>query len=149
MGNYASTSDVAALVPYRPISSTTNPSTTQVSGWVDQAEAQIDAILRGVGLSVPATDAKTVLEFREAVAWKVSGVLLQAYASAVGDPGNTTGESRIKDWNDWLERVRTNPSQYGAEFGQGTSATNLTAFSISSGLAKSNFAPSFKLTEKF
>lgn len=150
MGNYATTAtNVAPLVPYRTIGASTSPSTTTVDSWIEEAEAELDGILSAQGLSVPLSGTNPIRIARGWVAEYVAGRVMRAYATAGGDPANEQGRTEIEAWRLRMKEIAMDASRFGAQLGQGTSATTLTSYAQSSGFDSSEFAPSFTRDEKF
>lgn len=149
MGSYASTTDVGARVPYRAIGASTNPSSTVVSGWIDDAEAELDGVLGAQGLSTPLTGTGPVRIAKSWVSEYVAGLVMRAYATAGGDPNNEQGSTEIAQWRARMTEIARDASRFGSVLGQGSTAATLTSYPRLSGLPDSDFAPRFTTTEKF
>ena len=55
MGTYVSTAQVSARLPYRTIDGSSSPTSTQVSEWIDEAEALIHGALNAAEVTTPIT----------------------------------------------------------------------------------------------
>lgn len=149
MGNYASSSDVGALVPYRTIGASSQPTTTQVSSWIDEAEAELDGVLAAQGLSTPLSGTGPIRIAKSWVSEYVAGRVLRAYATAGGDPTNEQGRTEIEQWRLRMKEIAADGSRFGSILGQGSAAVQLTSYPRLSGLPDTDFAPRFTTTEKF
>lgn len=151
MGNYSSSSYVAKLVPYYAIGASTTPSSTTVDEWVDQAEAELDGVLIAQGGTTPITGTRAINMARSWVSRRVKGQVLEAYASAGGDPANDNGAADAKWWDELIKSLRRDATVILAELGQGDAGTDLSSYVTdnSDGLTSSSFEPSFKRSEVF
>lgn len=110
MGTYVSTSHLEARIPYRTVSGSTSPSTTQVDYWIDEAEALIHGALSAVGLDGPFSDADQVKILRSWCLDYVEGRFRMAYAAAGGDGRNDDGKDLVERFEDRLSWIRSNGS---------------------------------------
>lgn len=103
---YAAASDVQALIgALFTIGSTSTPTTTQVSGWIDQYSAEVDGVLseRGYG-TIPATGTTDLLILKNVVAKRTAA---ETYFAAFGfDDSPANVEAWMADYNGFLAGLR-------------------------------------------
>lgn len=149
MGNYATlTADVLPLVPYRTLSASTQPTDTQANTWIASAEAELDGVLSAQGISVPLTATNPVAIARAWVAEYVAAKVQRAFATAGGED-TQQGQTEIDAWRLRMKEIAQDASRFGAVLGQGTSASTITSYALSSGFASTCFDPQFTTQEKF
>jgi hypothetical protein len=111
VGSYASTSDIAARLSGRTISTTSKPTTAQTSAWIDEAEAQIEGALASIGMTVPvASPARALVILRAWTLLYAEGHTRMAFASAGGDGTNDDGKDMLEQFYARLDFIRTNPT---------------------------------------
>ncbi|MFA5608407.1 MAG: hypothetical protein WDA07_14760 [Leucobacter sp.] len=110
---YATTADVQSLVRSKSgagvtIGPTTEPSATEVEGWLDQVSAEIDGILRSQGYeAAPATGANDLLLLKRYVAEKAAAMTWHAYYGAVaGDVVPARVKRWEEDYREFVARLR-------------------------------------------
>lgn len=109
MPAYGSVAGVAARAGREVPTAQDHPSDTVVSGWLDEAEAELlGAIQQAGGPASFAVDTRGWLQVRAKVELYVSGLLRIAHAGAGGDGGNNDGQDLRDAWVAYLERLRTN-----------------------------------------
>jgi hypothetical protein len=116
MAEYAALTDVQARLAGRTIDASSLPSSTQVEGWLDEAEAELNGTLISAGLPAPydSAHAKTILG--RWVTDYAEGRTRRAYASAGGDSTAQDGKDLIETWDRRLHDIVTppGPSRYEA-----------------------------------
>lgn len=115
MADWGSSAGVQTRNPYRTIDATSEPSSTDVVEWLDDAEAGLRSHLNAIGVTdLPADDTsdagKLLKRWSEDYA---TGMLLIAYAKSGGDGDNEDGENLIKAYDDRLADIIARPSVYG------------------------------------
>ena len=156
MGTYVSTAQVNARLPYRTIDGSSSPTSTQVSEWIDEAEALIHGALNAAEVTTPITGTDGIKIMRSWVLDYSVGRTRIAFASAGGDGSNDAGIEDIERFNDRVTDILNNPSRYSAMLnaGSGGSAArqirgvqtdNDDDLSVSGG----DFAPTFTRDEVF
>jgi hypothetical protein len=114
MTTYATSGDVQARVPYRDITATSKPSSDDVSGWINEAEAMLTAALRSSGISVPITAAEGLLLMRSWVLDYPIALVKMAYASAGGDGANEDGQAEMKRFEERIAAIESDPARHEA-----------------------------------
>lgn len=76
---------VHALAPRLPLSATTVPSQTDVTNWIDQVEAVVNAMLKTIGYQTPITGPASLVIVKDIVAHGVLARWLRALQYGVGD----------------------------------------------------------------
>ena len=123
--SWATYSDVQSRIPGRTIDATTKPSSTEVSAWVDEGEAEIYATLQAAGIDPTACAGAVALKIlRSWVCDYAEGHARMAYASAGGDGQNDDGKDILERFYKRLDDILANPSRYGAMLSAGTSPTD-------------------------
>lgn len=118
---YAAVSDVQARNPYRTIGASSKPTTTQVTAWITEAEAEVNGLLSALGLTSPATgDGATILKHK--VVAYVAGLVQQAYANAGGDE-NDDGRAEIDAWDQFLDELAAESVKWGGVLQGGSAGT--------------------------
>jgi len=156
VSTWSATGDVTARLPYRTIGSATEPSTTDVQVWLNEAEAFLTGTLQSAGL--PTTYSEGSVGQLMLQAWAsdyAEGRVRVAWASAGGDGNNDDGREEINRFFEILDRIRKNPVAFGAELATGDVAdavqqvrshvTDTADKSISAG----DFDPTITSTELF
>lgn len=125
MSTYAQVSDVQALLAGRTIGTTTAPTTTQVSTWIDQAEARANRELTASGLdTIPVTDATAIKLLTDPVASFVAARVLSAKRSQEDMPLDQARIAElVKVWDDWVADVRANGPRWAEMLSQSFSDT--------------------------
>lgn len=118
MGNYASATDVAARLPTRTISTTSTPTTAQVDAWIDQTEARLDGELKAAGFTTPVTGTAPINVLKDVVASRVAARWLQGISAGTDTEDNALSENLLKEWDGFLEQVRSDPSRVAEMIGQ-------------------------------
>ncbi|MCK9569882.1 hypothetical protein M0R72_13140 [Candidatus Pacearchaeota archaeon] len=75
---YCTITDVQALNPKRTYSTTTTPTTTQVTALIDRIASEIDAVLAAKGYTIPVTTPTTFVTFLKTVNAYGAGALAEA-----------------------------------------------------------------------
>lgn len=107
MGNYASIDDITTRLDTRGItfSGSTNPTDAEVSGLIDQVEAEIDSVLVGQGYAtVPANGTRDVKMLRRYTADKVAAETVKIIFTAQQLPDWV--KSWLDDYAAFLNRLR-------------------------------------------
>lgn len=157
MGDYASSSDVVARIPYPTLDTNSTPSTTQISSWIDKAEARLNNALRAAQVApVPVTDSDGVSELNDLVTSYAEGRTRAALAAAGGDGDNEDGQDLIDDFEELLKDIQKHPSWYEAKFNQGSASSSTrrlrgAALDNSDGdsISDGDFGPTFTREEAF
>lgn len=114
MPTWSSVSDVSARVSYATINGTSKPTDTQVSGWIDYAEAIMRAVLAAQGLSTTyavLSDAALILG-----KWATDyaeGQTRKVWAE------HKEGDALIDAFEEFVEKMRTRTIQIGSELAAG------------------------------
>lgn len=107
--NYADTDDVQALFNVMggtviTLGAGTTPTLTQVSGWLDQLAAEVDAVLTGLGYgTVPADGANDILMIGRYVAQK--GAAMAYHAGYMFDDTPDKVKLWEDEWTTFLDRL--------------------------------------------
>lgn len=102
MSDYIYVSDVESLVGQTAFDSATTPTLSEVETFIDWVEAEVNARLHQVGVSVPVDATESVKLVRACVLWGVGALSLEAM-SAMG-----TGEAeqaRLERWWGFYEKA--------------------------------------------
>ena len=121
---YATSSDVAARVG-RTLSATSAPTTTQVTEWITQAEAELNGALDAQGITNPITDSDGINFVKPYVCARAAMFWLQNKDS-VTDESNSQAqiEAFEREWRYLTEKIEKQPAVVAAMVGHalGTSA---------------------------
>lgn len=124
MSTYADVDDVRGRIGGRAITTTSNPTTTQVGDWLDEAEGELLGRMAAVGIPTSYSSGTTgFLTLRGWVARYVAGLVRQSHAAAAGDGDNDDGRPDIEWWDKLLERVSKDPDGVSSALGNGSTAT--------------------------
>lgn len=124
MAIYGSAAGVASRLPGRTISATSDPTDTEVTAWLDQAESRLGRELVAIGLAIPVvgTDpvniVKDVVESRAAYRW-LSG----AGALAASQEDVQLKADLKKEWDDFLLKIAAEPGKVATLLGQGAGSS--------------------------
>lgn len=153
MGTYvASAAEIQPRAGNRAITSTSKPSTTEVSDWIDEAEAEILGAL--AASSIPTSYASGTRGFRILRGWVggyVAGLVRVSWAASAGDGGNQDGQRELDDWKARLRMIADDPSRVSAMLSEaGSPASNTSSLAShvtdsSLGLSPSDYAPVFTI----
>lgn len=88
---YVQVGDVQALAPHVPIDAQSKPNAGQVAGWIADAEAEVNAILRQLGYVTPITGAVSLSIIRRAVANAVMAMVMRSRPAPEIDPQQFQG----------------------------------------------------------
>ena len=148
MPSWGSTSGVQVRIPYRTIDANSTPSSTTVSTWLDEAEAELSNAIAGAGGSTSLSGDALEL-FRGWVEERVAGLVLSAYASAGGDYQNDHGATHEITWRERLKSLKKN----AAAFRSAAAAVSLRSYVSNNADSKSvsngDFEPAFTRGEKW
>jgi hypothetical protein len=143
----ASTEDVAARIGARPLDESSSPSTTEVSAWIDEAEAELIGTLESVGLATSfAANSRGSLVCRAWISAYVAGLVRRAHAASGGDGANADGQREIDDWRARIQRIVTSPAEVGAVLGGGSgpsSTTRVSSHVIDPAVGRTDFTPRY------
>lgn len=102
---YAVVADIRKLLPQISITPTSKPLEADVTTWLDEAEKELNLILRNLGYDTPVTDATDLVTVRDMVTHKVGARVLRAKVFGIGDV-NTSGAKDLDAFYDvrikWL-----------------------------------------------
>lgn len=153
---YATYSDVQARIPYRTISATSKPTSTQVTAWITETEAMLDGVLVAADLPAPYSSTAAVNILKSWVCDRAEGLVRQAYASAAGDGTNDDGKDLIAKFDKLLEDILRRPTLYGAMLASGdapSSSVKLRAYQTDNddgaSISDGDFDPTFTRDEVF
>jgi len=156
MGTYVSTSQVAARLPYRTIDSNSKPSSTQVSEWIDEAEALVHGALNAIEVPTPITGTDGIKIIRSIVLDYAVGQTRMAYAAAGGDSDNDAGVDEIERFNERVNDMFAHPTRYASMLHGGSASSSqrqLRGYQVDNDDNKSvdngDFTPSFTRSESF
>jgi hypothetical protein len=114
VGVYATSDDVQRRNPYRTISATSSPSTTDVEEFIAEAEAALHAALSAAQARTPVTDANGARLLKAWVLDYCEGRVRQAYAAAGGDGNNDDGAELVQKFWERLDDVMNNATRYSS-----------------------------------
>lgn len=157
MGAYCVVSDIQARLAYWTISTTSSPSSAQISAWIDEAESMLDGALQAVDLPAPYATTHAVRILKSWVASYVEGLVRRAHVAAAGEGAqNEDGKDLVEKFDALIKDILAKPSIYGSMLAGGSgpsAATRLRAYQTNNrdGLSSSAsvFSPTFKKTEVF
>lgn len=102
--HYCAIGDVNAMVPQAPFSTTSKPTATDVTAWIDEIALEMDASLGNVGYAVPvAAGPKALTLLRRICAYGVLGLAQAARDTGVTTAVNAAGKEVE---NIWSQRYR-------------------------------------------
>jgi len=157
MGTYASSSDVTARIPTRPVGTSSAPSTTNIDAWIAGAEAKLAGRLSAAGIAVPVTNADGILILREWICDYAQGRALMAIGGGSDeDPSYTAGVALVRGYQEWLDTISQDPAGTEAELNGGSSSSSnrlMRGYAIdnadSKTIAAGDFDPTFTRDEVF
>ena len=156
MGNYVTSAQIAAKMPYRTFTATSEPSTSNIDDWIGEAEAVLNGQLSAAQIGAPVTSAEGIKILRAWVSDAVIGTIRQAFAQAGGDPNNEAGLAQIERFNDRLIDIANNPARYYSMLVGGSTATSNRQFKShvtdhpdGKSVAAGDFEPVFSRGMKF
>lgn len=149
MATYATVEGVAPRAGNRPLTTTSKPSTTDVGGWLDEAEGELLGALAAAGISTTYTAGSQGANIlRGWIENYVAGLLRVSYAAAAGAGSNPDGQELVRTWRDRLASIGRDPAHFSAMLGTGSAAA--TSIALSShiqdstlGLSTGDYAPTF------
>ena len=150
MPAWGSTSGVQVRIPYRTIDANSTPSSTTVSTWLDEAEAELAKAIAGAGGSTSLSGDALEL-FRGWIEQRVAGQVLEAYASA-GPETQNTGIGRdfgLGVWQDRLRSIRKDAATFRSAGAAVFLSSYVTNNSDSKTVSGGDFAPAFTRGEKW
>jgi len=153
VGTYASTANVQSRVPGRTIGASTEPSTTEVSTWIDEAEADLTTALKAAQCNTPIDDADALEVMRKWVCLYAVGMTKKAWASGAAD-GNDDGEAELAQFEALLRDINADPAFYVAKLSGSGSGRRLVRSHVldnsdSKTVADGDFDPIFDMDEVF
>ena len=148
MPAWGSTSGVQVRIPYRTIDANSTPSSTTVSTWLDEAEAELAKAIAGAGGSTSLSGDALEL-FRGWVEERVAGLVLAAYASAGGDYSNDHGVAHEITWRERLKSIRRDVAAFRSAGATVFLSSYVTNNSDSKTVSGGDFAPAFTRGEKW
>lgn len=115
MPTWSSTADVAARLAYGTIGATSSPSSTEVDGFLDVAEAQVRQTLLTLGLnSTLAASSDELLVARAAVVDYAVAEVLAAWGVQRPELLDAARVRRER-WDRYIESLRVRPTSLGGE----------------------------------
>ena len=124
MGTWAGTSDVAARVAYATISTTSKPTTAQVSTFIDDAESRISNRLRTAAIAIPGASGDAAAELKTyAVDYAVAQTRLVWASASGGEPHDEYAESLLIRFELFLDDVGNRPGHWSGILESGSVGT--------------------------
>lgn len=149
MAVYASVDGVAPRAGNRPLTETSKPSTTDVGGWLDEAEGELLGSFAAAGIATTYTvGSQGANIIRGWIENYVAGILRVSYAAAAGAGSNADGQDLVKAWRDLLDRIGRDPAHFSAMLGTGSASSASVGLSShiqdsTLGLTTADYAPTF------
>lgn len=152
MGTYCTTAHLNARLPYTTFDTTTNPSTTEIDYWIDEAEALVVGALQSGGNGGTYSTTAAILQIRSWVLDYVEGLTRRAYAESSPTGSTDDGNDVLNRFYARLDWIIANPSVAGAMLGAGAASANtVRAHSYATNNADSvttdDVAPVFKISD--
>jgi hypothetical protein len=119
---YATTDHVQAALPGRTISASSKPTLAQVTAWIEEGDARLNAVLARAGVETPVEDAQALVILRSWTMLYAEGRTRMAFASGGGDGTNDDGKDLIAKFDELLQWIRENPTAAAAELSETGSA---------------------------
>lgn len=109
--SYCTTTEVAGLNPKRTYSATSTPSLTQIQEFIDRIAAEIDTVLRGRGLTPPATAPAELVTYLKQLNTLGAGAMTEQamFPEATGQMSATSAQVLWRQYRDGLEYLKTGP----------------------------------------
>lgn len=117
---YAAVADVQARQPGFTIDGSSSPSSTDVQGWLDEAQSTLDLTLQAAQLPAPYTGTDAMALLGVLITNYATGRFEQALASSGGDGGNEDGNDLVAEFKEALADIRRDPVWWGAKLGGGS-----------------------------
>lgn len=135
MPNYLSTTEFAGRFPEFTIDSSSTPSTTHLGNYIADIEAEVDAIVRSIGITAPVTNASALAYLKGVTRDGVAALYLHAKLADIAEPDNKRAAFYQRRYENALKEIKANPQivraadRISAEFsgdgvGQGNDTTN-------------------------
>lgn len=117
MANYCSNDDVSVLLGLDSFSSTTRPTSTQVTSIITDITNEIDFVLSGVGITTQPTDSRLLGRLSNACKYGTAcQVAMSAYGNSLSVDGSQ-GDKFCEKYQEILDEIKENPELYGAVTG--------------------------------
>lgn len=148
---YALSSDVSARVG-RTLSTTSTPTTAQVTAWIAEAEAELNGALEAQGITNPITDADGILFVKPYVCARAAMFWLQNKDSVTdGSDATAQIEAFRSEWRYLTDKIERQPSlvaamvghEFGETAGSGTPRAYATDNSDGYSISDGDFDPVF------
>lgn len=149
MATYATSAGVAPRAGNRPLTETSKPSTTDVDGWLNEAEGELLGAFAAAGIATTYTAGSQGANIlRGWIEGYVAGLLRVSYAAAAGAGANADGQEQVREWRDRLLRIGRDPAHFSAMLGTGSASNASIGLSShiqdsSLGLEAADYAPTF------
>lgn len=113
MPTYATLSDVKARVPYRTIDGSSDPSASQVTAWLDEADGRLNGVMAACGIStpIPATQTDGRNWLKSLATDYAEGHVRMAYAAAGGASTNRDGRDLLESFMAIEQWMLEHPAQ--------------------------------------
>ncbi len=155
MADWGTLANVQARLTYKTIDGSSNPTSTQVTTWLDEAEAFLKTALTAIGLTTTYSGNPALVLGKWANDY-VEGRVRMAWASADGDPSNTDGQDLVEKFNERIEDILNKPDRYADLLGV-SSATASSSFlrayvthnSDNKSISNGDFVPTITRAEQF
>jgi hypothetical protein len=124
VSDYGATySDVQPRVPTFAISESSEPSTTQVNAWIDEAEAKINNALKAGGITTPVANGEGV-EALKALTIDYAEARVRRAAVPAGTAEAGEGVAMLEAFEAVLKDMRLDPQGWSAMLGGGSAAAD-------------------------
>lgn len=151
---YAVHGDVTARIPGRTLGTGSSPSTSTITDWLAEAEAEVDGILASRGVSTPITASGGIKILKKVICEYAEARTRMALAAGAGDGSNDDGESAMGRYEKALERLETDPGVEAMLIGSSSGSSSylrgyVTDNTDGKSVASGDFDPVFERDEVF
>lgn len=120
---YATVANIQARNPYVKITTYSEPTSSEVQIWIDDAEAMVNGALSAAQLTSPCVNANGIKILRQKVTTYVSALVARAYSAAGGDVDVFDTGDIDERWEAFLIDVVAESTKWGSMLEGGSAGT--------------------------
>ena len=102
MPHYVTLDDIRARFPQLSLTDLSKPTSAEVESWIDEVEAQLNAMLSNLGYTVPISNETDILILKDRVVSKIGGRVLKARLFGIGDITQSGSREAEQEYEKWL-----------------------------------------------
>jgi len=150
VGTYATSAELQVRMPYRTISASTKPTTTNVESWITESEGKLHGALKAAQISTPITDSDGIQQMKSWVLAYCEGRLMVAFGSTGDDDERDDGRDLINAFELLLAEIQKSSAMYEAMLTGGSASastrrmrSHVTDHVDGQSVSAGDFAPAF------